>query len=155
MRTGVITQKVGMTRLFLDDGRHVPVEVALHEMVIRVIGEPGEAHPLDTRVSRQIGGHGPGVGLMALEADGHRLQPLKQLKCAEGREGGSSVAELNRSGAHDEGPLGEIPGEHHIVKRLLGLVEHGETLGVLGPREIPAVDYRPTQRGAMPAHKLR
>ena len=27
MRTGVITQKVGMTRLFLDDGRHVPVTV--------------------------------------------------------------------------------------------------------------------------------
>ena len=24
MRTGVITQKVGMTRLFLEDGRHVP-----------------------------------------------------------------------------------------------------------------------------------
>jgi large subunit ribosomal protein L3 len=27
MRTGVITQKVGMTCLFLDDGRHVPVTV--------------------------------------------------------------------------------------------------------------------------------
>ena len=27
MRTGVITQKVGMTRLFLKDGRHVPVTV--------------------------------------------------------------------------------------------------------------------------------
>src|SRR4029078_11088387 len=27
MRTGGITQKVGMTRLFLEDGRHVPVTV--------------------------------------------------------------------------------------------------------------------------------
>ncbi len=27
MRTGVISQKVGMTRLFLDDGKHVPVTV--------------------------------------------------------------------------------------------------------------------------------
>jgi len=27
MRTGVITQKIGMTRLFLEDGRHVPVTV--------------------------------------------------------------------------------------------------------------------------------
>ena len=27
MRTGVITQKVGMTRLFLSDGTHVPVTV--------------------------------------------------------------------------------------------------------------------------------
>jgi large subunit ribosomal protein L3 len=27
MRTGLITQKVGMTRLFTDDGRHVPVTV--------------------------------------------------------------------------------------------------------------------------------
>ena len=25
MRTGVITQKVGMTRLFMEDGRHIPV----------------------------------------------------------------------------------------------------------------------------------
>ena len=27
MRTGIITQKLGMTQLFLDDGRHVPVTV--------------------------------------------------------------------------------------------------------------------------------
>jgi len=27
MRTGLITQKIGMTRLFLEDGRHVPVTV--------------------------------------------------------------------------------------------------------------------------------
>ena len=27
MRTGVITQKVGMTRLFMEDGRHIPVTV--------------------------------------------------------------------------------------------------------------------------------
>ena len=27
MRTGVITQKIGMTRLFLADGTHVPVTV--------------------------------------------------------------------------------------------------------------------------------
>ena len=27
MRTGVITQKIGMMRLFTDDGRHLPVTV--------------------------------------------------------------------------------------------------------------------------------
>ena len=27
MRTGVIAKKMGMTRLFQDDGRHVPVTV--------------------------------------------------------------------------------------------------------------------------------
>ena len=27
MRTGVITQKIGMSRLFMEDGRHVPVTV--------------------------------------------------------------------------------------------------------------------------------
>jgi large subunit ribosomal protein L3 len=27
MRTGVIAKKMGMTRLFKDDGRHVPVTV--------------------------------------------------------------------------------------------------------------------------------
>ena len=33
MRTGVIAKKVGMTRLFQEDGRHVPVTVlALEEL---------------------------------------------------------------------------------------------------------------------------
>ena len=35
MRTGVIAKKVGMTRLFQDDGRHVPVTVlALEELQV-------------------------------------------------------------------------------------------------------------------------
>src|SRR5579864_1516708 len=33
MRTGVIAKKVGMTRLFQDDGRHVPVTVLALEDV--------------------------------------------------------------------------------------------------------------------------
>jgi large subunit ribosomal protein L3 len=32
MRTGVIAKKMGMTRLFQDDGRHVPVTVLALEM---------------------------------------------------------------------------------------------------------------------------
>ena len=35
MRTGVIAKKMGMTRLFQDDGRHVPVTVlALEEVQV-------------------------------------------------------------------------------------------------------------------------
>ena len=39
MRTGVIAKKVGMTRLFQDDGRHVPVTVLALE------GLPGRFAP--------------------------------------------------------------------------------------------------------------
>ncbi|HQU02990.1 MAG TPA: 50S ribosomal protein L3, partial [Acetobacteraceae bacterium] len=36
MRTGVIAKKIGMTRLFKDDGSHVPVTV-LHLDEVRVV----------------------------------------------------------------------------------------------------------------------
>jgi large subunit ribosomal protein L3 len=39
MRTGVIAKKLGMTRLFQDDGRHVPVTVLALE------GVAGRLHP--------------------------------------------------------------------------------------------------------------
>ena len=46
MRTGLITRKLGMTRLFKDDGSHVPVTV-LHLDEVQVV---------DVRTQAQAGG---------------------------------------------------------------------------------------------------
>ena len=71
-----------------------------------------------------------------------------------GRQGGTGVAELDGAGPHDEGPLGEVPGEHHAVEGRLGLVEHREALGVLGPGEPAAVDDRAAEGRAVAADEL-
>jgi len=52
MRTGVIAKKMGMTRLFQDDGRHVPVTVLQLEN-LQVIGRREEAR--DGYVAVQLG----------------------------------------------------------------------------------------------------
>jgi len=52
MRTGVIAKKVGMTRLFKDDGRHVPVTVLQLES-LQVIARKEEAR--DGYVAVQLG----------------------------------------------------------------------------------------------------
>ena len=52
MRTGVIAKKVGMTRLFQDDGRHVPVTVLALEGV-QVVAQRTEAR--DGYVAVQLG----------------------------------------------------------------------------------------------------
>jgi len=52
MRTGVITKKMGMTRLFKDDGRHVPVTVLQLEG-LQVIARKEEAR--DGYVAVQLG----------------------------------------------------------------------------------------------------
>src|SRR6202000_1355938 len=52
MRTGVIAKKLGMTRLFQDDGRHVPVTVLALEGV-QVVAQRTEAR--DGYVAVQLG----------------------------------------------------------------------------------------------------
>ena len=54
MRTGVITQKVGMTRLFMEDGRHVPVTVLKLDkcqvVATRTIEKDGHGGPARVRL---------------------------------------------------------------------------------------------------------
>ena len=119
-----------------------------------MVGKAGEAHPLDPGVGGQVGGDRPGVGLVAVEPDGHGLQALQELEGVEGREGGPGVAQLDGTGPHGERPVGEVAGEHDVVERRLGLVEHREALGVLGPREPSAVDDGPTEGRAVAADEL-
>ena len=119
-----------------------------------MVGEAGEAHPRDPGVGGQVGGDGPGVGLVALEPHGHRLEALKEQEGVEGRQGGAGVAQLDGAGPHGEGPLGEVAGEDDTVEGRLGLVEHREAVGVVGPREPAAVDDGPAEGGAVAADEL-
>ena len=137
-----------------DDGGHAPVQVALDQVVVGMVGEAGEAHPGHPGVGGQVVGHGPGVGLVALEPHGHRLEALQEQEGVEGREGGAAVAQLSRAGPHGEGPLGEVAGEDDAVEGGLGLVEHREAVGMVGPREPAAVHDGPTEGGAVAADEL-
>ena len=83
------------------------MQVAVDQVVVGMVGEAGEAHPGNPGVGGQVVGHGPGVGLVALEPHGHRLKALEEQECIEGGEGGAAVAQLSRAGPHGEGPLGE------------------------------------------------
>ena len=123
--------------------------------VVGIVREARETHPLDAGIVRQIRGDRSRVGLVALEAQRQRLEPLKKLEGVEGRERRAGVAKLNGSGPHDEGPLGKVTGEHDVVKGDFGLIERRESLGVLGPGKRPAVDDRAAQRRAVPADELR
>ena len=58
MRTGLIAKKLGMTRLFKEDGTHVPVTV-LHLDEVQVVDarteEPGRLHRGPTRLGPREG----------------------------------------------------------------------------------------------------
>src|ERR1700733_6780503 len=103
-----------------DDGRHSPVQIALDQVVVGMVGEAGEAPPVPPAIGRQVVGHGASVGLVALEPQGHRLQALQEHEGIEGRQGGAAVAELSRAGPHGERSLGKVAGEDDIVEGGLG-----------------------------------
>ena len=72
MRTGVIAKKVGMTRLFQADGRHVPVTVLQLEE-LQVVGRRSDGwHELQSVLrQRRAGGEAVGAGLaMFVEKSG-------------------------------------------------------------------------------------
>ena len=53
MRTGVIAKKMGMTRLFQEDGRHVPVTVLALEGVQVIARREADRRPLCRRPVRR------------------------------------------------------------------------------------------------------
>ena len=81
MRTGVITQKIGMTRLFLADGTHVPVTV-LKLDGCAVVG---------TRTEEKDGYTAVQLGLRLCQAQEHqqgRARPIRQGRDRTPQEGG-------------------------------------------------------------------
>ena len=125
-----------------DDGRHAPVQVALDQVVVGIVGEAGEAHPGHPGVGGQVVGHGPGVGFVALKPNSHRLKALQDQKGVERREGGAAVAKPGGAGSDGVGPFGEALDRRRRGRRARA-GEHGEALGMVGPREPAAVDDRP------------
>ena len=119
-----------------DDGRHAPVQVALDQVVVGMVGEAGEAHPGHPGVGGQVVGHGPGVGLVALEPHGHRLEALEKQECVEGGEGGAAVAQLGGAGPHGEGPFGEVAGEDDAVEGGLGVAALPDYMIQSNPRVV-------------------
>ena len=91
-----------------DDRRHPAPEVALDQVVVRVVGEAGEAHP------GRRGGRRPGTrrppGRWPRGARGGRpgvSRPWSSRNALKGERRGPGVAQLDGAGPHGEGPVGK------------------------------------------------
>ena len=104
MRTGVITQKVGMSRLFLEDGRHVPVTVLKIEQCQVVAVRTAEK---DGYSAVQLGVGKAKVKNVSKPVRGHyakaKVEPKKKL--VEFRVSADAVLEVGA----------EISAEHFVV----------------------------------------
>ena len=99
MRTGVIAKKVGMTRLFQEDGRHVPVTVLALE---------------NCQVTAHRTGDRDGYFAVQLGALDHRCAADAAMGAAIGEE----VAEPLKAQAERGGQAG-MPGDRHAVQAVL------------------------------------
>ena len=122
MRTGVIAKKVGMTRLFQEDGRHVPVTVLALEDCQVVSHRTAER---DGYVALQVGA---GVAKQKNVAKPQREHfakaevPLKQ-----------KVAEFRLDGEDGLLPVGAtISAEHFVAGQMVDITGHTQGKGFAG-----------------------
>ncbi|MCW3836323.1 50S ribosomal protein L3 [Sphingomonas canadensis] len=121
MRTGVIAKKMGMTRLFQDDGRHVPVTVLALEGVQVVAVRDKEK---DGYVAVQIGAGTAKVKNVAKPQRGHfakaEVEPKAQL--CEFRVADDAVLEVGA----------EISADHFVAGQLVDVSGRTQGKGFAG-----------------------
>jgi large subunit ribosomal protein L3 len=104
MRTGLIAQKVGMSRVFLDDGRHIPVTVLKVENC-QVVAQRTEEK--DGYIALQLGIGNAKVKRVSKAMRGHfanaKVEPKSKL--AEFRVGADALVEIGA----------EISADHFVV----------------------------------------
>lgn len=122
MRTGVIAKKVGMTRLFRDDGRHVPVTVLALEDCQVVSHRTQE---VDGYISLQVGSglaKQKNVAKPQREAFAKANVPLKR-----------KVAEFRLDSEEGLLPVGAvISAEHFIDGQMVDITGHTQGKGFAG-----------------------
>lgn len=107
MRTGVIAKKLGMTRLFQDDGRHVPVTVlALENLQVVAVREADR----DGYVAVQLGAGVAKVKNVAKPQRGHfgKAEVEPKAKLAEFRVAEDAVLEVGATISADHYVSGQI-----------------------------------------------
>src|ERR1700712_3669394 len=107
MRTGVIAKKLGMTRLFQDDGRHVPVTVLQLEE-LQVISQKTEG--VDGYVAVQLGAGTAKAKNVAKPQRGHfgKAEVEPKAKLAEFRVSDDAVLEVGATISADHYVAGQI-----------------------------------------------
>ena len=107
MRTGVIAKKMGMTRLFQDDGRHVPVTVlALENLQVVAVREADR----DGYVAVQLGAGTAKAKNVAKPQRGHfgKAEVEPKAKLAEFRVAEDAVLEVGATISADHYVAGQI-----------------------------------------------
>jgi large subunit ribosomal protein L3 len=107
MRTGVIAKKMGMTRLFRDDGRHVPVTVlALENLQVVAVREADR----DGYVAVQLGAGTAKAKNVAKPQRGHfgKAEVEPKAKVAEFRVSDDAVLEVGATISADHYVAGQI-----------------------------------------------
>ena len=110
MRTGVIAKKMGMTRLFQDDGRHVPVTVlALENLQVVAVREADR----DGYVAVQLGAGTAKAKNVAKPQRGHfgKAEVELKAKLAEFRVADDAVLEVGA----------EISADHYVAGQIVDI----------------------------------
>jgi len=118
-----------------------------------VIGEAGEADPIDGRVVLEMLGDGEGVVAVAFHAEGKGFDSLQELPGVVRRDAGTEIAKRDGAHAEDVGEGGEHVGEvvapAETVVGAIGLVKEG--VFAAGPVEAAGVDDDAAEAGSVTA----
>ena len=134
--------------------RGLAAEVATRERVIGAVREPSVIDPGDALVATQEFGDGAGVGDMALHAQRHRFDALKDQERVERRQHRAGRTLIDAAGAGDVGRGAIALVVHHAVVRGVRFAEHREFLRLIAPAEAAGIDHHAGERGAVAAHEL-
>ena len=121
MRTGVIAKKVGMTRLFQDDGRHVPVTVLQLDQVQVVARREADR---DGYVAVQLGAGAAKAKNVAKPQRGHfgKAEVEPKARVAEFRVAEDALLDVGA----------EISADHFVAGQLVDVSGHTQGKGFAG-----------------------
>ena len=107
MRTGVIAKKMGMTRLFQDDGRHVPVTVLALDNVQVVARKEADS---DGYVAVQVGAGTAKAKNLSKPARGHfgKAEVEPKAKVAEFRVAEDALLDVGAENSADHFAIGQM-----------------------------------------------
>jgi hypothetical protein len=91
---------------------------------------------------------------VALEADGHGLEPLEQLEGGQGREGGPGVAQLDRPGPDGEGRSGKSRAKTTSWKAGSGWLNSGNRSACSAQGKVPPSTMAPPRVVPWPPDEL-
>ncbi|GJE71396.1 hypothetical protein CHKEEEPN_2942 [Methylorubrum podarium] len=97
--------------------------VAVGQSLALLTGQGRVAHPFDRRMVLQVGGHGLGVGAVALHPQRQRLDAGEREEGVHRREAGAEVAQAEQAAGDGEADLGEAVADDQAVIVRPGLVD--------------------------------